>query len=196
MTVQEKSRVPSIIADISRRSVGHSFWEIIYKYIIRSPECMCILAKNEDNRIIGCIFGTLVTIQKINEASLRIFHIWFAGKDERYPALGFLTKILDHEKCLLATFKPDFLSLSVAFDNKISQQIYANSKFETSEFIENAFQGRPAQFMLKRINLEAAAPSYSEVTDAVISHAVAAPGPYLGKAIFLSWKIKEFIRKL
>ena len=153
------------IDQLSYEGVGRTFGVSIYKKMIESNSHSCLLAKNEQNQILGCLFGTLV---ELKEPSLRIFHFWICARKATYPGIHLIKKFEENLNSFINFHNPDYFSLTVDHDNHTAIELYCNAGFINIEKTYNNFSKKEAFFMVKKItNNEKELPHQAEVTEAI-----------------------------
>lgn len=179
------------IDQLSYEGVGRTFGVKIYKKMIESNFHSCLLAKNENNQIIGCLFGTLV---ELKEPSLRVFHFWICARKATYPGIHLVEKIAEYlnnlSEELIYIHNPDYLSLLVDHDNHKAFELNCKAGFIKIEDAYNSFSKKDASFMVKKMTKEEKEfPHEADVTEAVTQLSLETLGYFsalVSKIIFIA----------
>jgi len=184
---------------LSEEGIGASFGVNVYKAVLQSPDALCIVAKNTQDKIIGCALGTHVDINKQQHPPLKVFHIWLAARKANYPLIHLTTLLQSFEKDVTERFNPDYLSLAVEMNNTTAANLYNVAGFkEIARKASNTFSNSPTAIMLKNMREP---PTENKPTPEEISSAVQAQGMQLlgyGWAVLYmtAFNVTRTIRKL
>lgn len=133
---------------LMQEGLGLSFGIEFLTTRIKSEDGWCIIARDEQNRIIASALGTnLLLVEK----NIRVFHFNVLVRSPKYPLINFSTLLKKFETNLIERFNPNFLSLCVEIDNP-AKEIYENAGFKGISVEYNQTLLRSAAFMLKEFN--------------------------------------------
>jgi hypothetical protein len=151
-------------ASLMQKGMGSSFEVNWFSTRIKSHDGWCVLARDEQNKIIASVVGTSLTL---TEKNIKVFHFNVLVRSPEYPLIHFTTLLKNVENSLTERFDSDFLSLCVAIDNP-AKKIYEKMEFEEISIHYNSTLERDAVFMLKKsIDSEKEEPCYADIRAAL-----------------------------
>lgn len=136
---------------LMQEGTGLSFGINFITTRIKSSYGWCIIARNEENKIIASAFGTNL---QLVEKNTKVFHCNILVRSPKYPLINFTALLKKFENNLIERFNPDFLSLCVDIENP-AKKIYEHFGFEEISIQYSQILKRDAAFMLKECNASA-----------------------------------------
>lgn len=133
---------------------AYSFTKNILRSLIQSPQNYAVLAKERVSQaIVGWVQGVTLEISKpAYSTPLKVFFVWQATKDPKYPGLDLLAPYQALEKDLIRSKSLDYIALSVDQSKPKLQQKYAQYGFTQLSVFDNEVSKEPAVFMAKKVN--------------------------------------------
>ncbi len=108
--------------------LGQSFGIPFLTTRIKSCEGGCVIARDEQNKIIATVLGTNLILP---EKDTTVFHFNILVRSPKYPSINFTSMLEKFALELITKYNPDFLSLCVELDNP-AKKLY--EKFGFKEF--------------------------------------------------------------
>jgi ribosomal protein S18 acetylase RimI-like enzyme len=117
--------VVDYIYQMDREAFGVCFTKGFLDAIIKSNDIRCFVARDEDNKIVGILWGFLATHQ-----NQQLFHFWELSRKASMAKMGIAKALMDCAKQQQRLY-PDlkFATLNVNADNQHAKEIYDNEKF-------------------------------------------------------------------
>lgn len=161
---EELEEVVKAIDRLSLQVLGSSFGVNLYRQMIKAGTGACIYAKDEAQRIVGVLFGTILEID-----GCKMFYAWTCARQANVPGMNFVENLKTYMEPL-NTQGVHYMALNVEVENVSAKALYEKAGFLDYGRYYSAFTSSDVHYMAKVCSAyDQELPTLVEVNEAIIT---------------------------